>query len=157
MERWVLRNYSQELHVFHIHQTEFLITKFSGTPDQILGGGLRDVVNLPYAQNGKPGVVEVKIPFNNPIIAGEFVYHCHLVQHEDAGMMANIRVLPQRTAAEVLWDKVTRLTGLDLPPLWSEPAPSRVADLQSEICGTGEPAAVATSPAFPGPPPERAG
>jgi FtsP/CotA-like multicopper oxidase with cupredoxin domain len=56
VECWILRNYSQELHVFHIHQTEFLIAKFSGTPDQILGGGLREVVNLPYAQNGKPGV-----------------------------------------------------------------------------------------------------
>ena len=28
VERWILRNYSQELHVFHIHQTEFLIAKF---------------------------------------------------------------------------------------------------------------------------------
>ena len=95
VERWIVRNFSQELHVFHLHQTEFLITKFSGTPDQTLGGGLRDVINIPYAKNGKPGVAEVIIPFTNPIIVGEFVYHCHIVQHEDAGMMANIRVLPQ--------------------------------------------------------------
>ena len=71
--------------------------------------------------------------------------------------MANIRVLPQRTAAEVLWDKMARLTGLDLPPLWSEPAPSRVADLRGEICRSGEAATVAPSPAISGPPPERAG
>lgn len=138
VERWVVRNYSQELHVFHIHQTEFLLTKFSGSPDQTLGGGLRDVVNLPYAVKGRPGVVEVKIPFNNPIIAGEFVYHCHLVQHEDAGMMANIRVLPRQSTAELLWDKLTRLTGLDLPPLRSEPTRTRVADFGGEICSSGE-------------------
>jgi FtsP/CotA-like multicopper oxidase with cupredoxin domain len=146
VERWVLRNYSQELHVFHIHQTEFLITKFSGSPDQTLGGGLRDVVNLPYAVNGKPGVVEVKIPFTNPIVAGEFVYHCHLVQHEDAGMMANIRVLPKQTTAELLWDKLTKLTGLDLPPLRPEPPPTRVADFGGEICSSGEAPPVALTP-----------
>ena len=95
VERWIVRNFSQELHVFHLHQTEFLIKRFSGDRNQTLGGGLRDVINIPYAQNGQPGFAEIMIPFTNPIIAGEFVYHCHLVQHEDAGMMANIRVLPR--------------------------------------------------------------
>ena len=35
-------------------------------------------------------------------------------------MMANIRVLPEQTAAEMLWDKVTKLAGLDLPSLWPQ-------------------------------------
>ncbi|MGE3743883.1 MAG: multicopper oxidase family protein, partial [Geminicoccaceae bacterium] len=161
VERWVLRNYSQEYHVFHIHQTEFLITKFSGNPDQYLGGGLRDVVNLPYAVSGRPGVVEVKIPFTNPIIAGEFVYHCHLVQHEDAGMMANIRVLPKQTTAELLWDKLSKLTGLDLPPLRPDPSPARAVAFAGEICSGDQlaPIALAPVPVFPSaaPPPERAG
>jgi len=26
---------------------------------------------------------------------GDFVYHCHILGHEDSGMMATIRVLPQ--------------------------------------------------------------
>jgi hypothetical protein len=29
---------------------------------------------------------------------GDFVYHCHILDHEDAGMMAKIRVLPRRGA-----------------------------------------------------------
>jgi FtsP/CotA-like multicopper oxidase with cupredoxin domain len=136
VERWILRNFSEELHVFHIHQTEFLIKRFSGPTDETLGGGLRDVINLPYAENGRPGVVEVIIPFTNPIIAGEFVYHCHLVQHEDAGMMANILVRPRRTLAEQVWDKVTELAGLDLPGLWSRAnaASSLDAELEANIC-----------------------
>lgn len=148
VERWIVRNFSQEFHVFHLHQTEFLIKRFSGDRNQTLGGGLRDVINIPYAQNGQPGFAEILIPFTNPIIAGEFVYHCHLVQHEDAGMMANIRVLPAQTATEVLWDKVTELAGLDMPALWgeAEPAPSLVADLESEICRPEE-ATVASAPA----------
>ena len=140
VERWIVRNFSQELHVFHLHQTEFLIKRFSGDRNQTLGGGLRDVINIPYAQNGQPGFAEILIPFTNPIIAGEFVYHCHLVQHEDAGMMANIRVLPEQTATEMLWDKVTKLAGLDLPSLWPQAGatPSLVAELASEICRPDE-------------------
>ena len=37
--------------------------------------------------------VNVIIPFTNPVIVGEFVYHCHIVQHADQGMMANILVV----------------------------------------------------------------
>ncbi len=139
VEKWVVRNFSQELHVFHLHQTEFLIQRFSGDPGQTLGGGLRDVIDIPYAQNGQPGFAVILIPFTNPIIAGEFVYHCHLVQHEDAGMMANIRVLPQRTTAEMLWDKVTQLAGLDLPGLGRASAAeaSALAANEGEICRPG--------------------
>jgi suppressor of ftsI len=45
-------------------------------------------------------VVKLIIPFTNPAIASEFVYHCHIIGHEDAGMMQNIPVLPRKTAAE---------------------------------------------------------
>jgi suppressor of ftsI len=81
-------------------------------------------------------VVELIIPFTNPFIAGKFVYHCHLVQHEDAGMMANILVRPRRTLAEQVWDKVTKLAGLDLPGLWprAEAASSLDAELEDNIC-----------------------
>ncbi|HEX2526389.1 MAG TPA: multicopper oxidase family protein [Geminicoccus sp.] len=136
VERWIVRNYSQEYHVFHLHQTEFLVKQVSGDPNQTLGGGLRDVVNIPYAVNGKPGFAELIVPFTNPIIAGQFVFHCHLVQHEDQGMMANIRVLPRQTMAEQIWDKVTEFAGLDLPALWqnASAAESLDAQLEANIC-----------------------
>ena len=40
-----------------------------------------------------PGEVQVVIPFTNPRMVGKFVYHCHIVQHADQGMMANIEVV----------------------------------------------------------------
>ena len=91
VEEWTLRNVSGERHVFHIHQLDFLVTSVNGveqSPDV-----LRDVVDLPYAQNGQPGEVKVIIPFTDPIMVGRFVFHCHIVGHEDAGMMANLVVL----------------------------------------------------------------
>jgi hypothetical protein len=36
--------------------------------------------------------------FRDPNIVGTFVYHCHLLEHEDGGMMGRIRVEPARTA-----------------------------------------------------------
>jgi FtsP/CotA-like multicopper oxidase with cupredoxin domain len=90
IEEWTLLNTSGELHVFHIHQLSFLVTEVNGR--RLDPPEFRDVVNLPYAKNNIPGKVKVVIPFNNPIMVGKFVYHCHIVGHEDAGMMANIRV-----------------------------------------------------------------
>ena len=59
--------------------------------------GYQDTVSLPFATKKKgqlvPGEVKVIIPFTNPVIVGEFVYHCHIVQHADQGMMANIEVV----------------------------------------------------------------
>jgi hypothetical protein len=36
--------------------------------------------------------VKFLLKFDPPIIVGEYVYHCHIVQHEDQGMMANVLV-----------------------------------------------------------------
>ena len=91
VEEWTLRNVSGERHVFHIHQLDFLVTSVNGQP--VPPDNLNDVVDLPYAQNGVPGEVKVIIPFTDPIMVGRFVFHCHIVGHEDAGMMATLVVL----------------------------------------------------------------
>lgn len=91
VEEWTLRNVSGERHVFHIHQLDFLVTTVNGQP--VPPDSLNDVVDLPFAQNGVPGEVKVIIPFTDPIMVGRFVFHCHIVGHEDAGMMANLVVL----------------------------------------------------------------
>jgi len=94
-EEWTLRNTSKELHVFHIHQTDFQVVAINGEPQPFTG--YQDTVSLPFATKKKgqlvPGEVTVIIPFTNPVMVGEFVYHCHIVQHADQGMMANIQVV----------------------------------------------------------------
>ena len=98
VEEWTVRNVSGERHVFHIHQLDFLVESINNQDiDEI---GLRDTIDVPYQQNGVPGEVRLIIPFTNPTIVGRFVYHCHIVEHEDAGMMANLVVLgPGQTAS----------------------------------------------------------
>jgi FtsP/CotA-like multicopper oxidase with cupredoxin domain len=91
VEEWTLVNCSQELHVFHIHQLDFQVTEIDG--QAVPFTGYQDLVTLPPApDDDTPSVVKVIIPFDDPVIAGEFVYHCHIIQHEDQGMMATIFV-----------------------------------------------------------------
>ena len=92
VEEWTIENRSGEFHAFHIHQTDFLVTEINGVPQP--AQGLHDTVNLPYAVNGRPGVVKIIIPFADEHIAGRFVYHCHILEHEDGGMMQVIQVSP---------------------------------------------------------------
>ena len=57
---------------------------------------LRDTVNVPY-YNGRSLAypsVRLRMDFRDPNIVGTFVYHCHLLEHEDKGMMGSIRVEP---------------------------------------------------------------
>jgi FtsP/CotA-like multicopper oxidase with cupredoxin domain len=132
VEEWTNRNPTSERHVFHIHQSEFLVESVNGAPPDF--PGLLDTVDVPYAKDGKPGVVKVVIPFTNPRLAGTFVFHCNLSAHEDGGMMANIRVLPKPTLAEDAWNGLRRLAGLSAPAeAADESAP---AGLTGGICSS---------------------
>jgi FtsP/CotA-like multicopper oxidase with cupredoxin domain len=94
VEDWVIENRSTELHAFHIHQIHFLLLDWSGVP--VAEPFLRDTVNVPY-YNGRmlqyPSV-RLRMDFRDPNTVGTFVYHCHLLEHEDGGMMGTIRVDP---------------------------------------------------------------
>ena len=88
VEEWTIVNDTDERHTFHIHQADFLVTDING--DDQDATGLRDVIDVPFRQNGKPGSVTIVIPFRNPLMVGRFPFHCHIVEHEDGGMMANV-------------------------------------------------------------------
>lgn len=90
LEEWTIENAAEEFHVFHIHQGDFQVTEINGVPQPLVG--YQDVVNLPSATDAGPSVVKFLLKFDPPIIVGEYVYHCHIVQHEDQGMMANVLV-----------------------------------------------------------------
>lgn len=120
VEEWTIKNTSGELHVFHLHQTSFLVKEVNGVQQDY--PGLRDVINVPWQIGNTPGEVKLIIPFLNPLMVGKFVYHCHIVGHEDAGMMQNIQVLPPRSPMADAWDAIRELSGNRLPNLWAEPA-----------------------------------
>jgi suppressor of ftsI len=92
VEEWTLINTTGEWHAFHIHQLDFLVTEINGVAQA--GNSLHDTVNLPFLIGSQPGIVKVIVPFTDPNIVGKFVYHCHILEHEDGGMMQVIQVNP---------------------------------------------------------------
>jgi FtsP/CotA-like multicopper oxidase with cupredoxin domain len=93
-EEWTIRNEDDQLHNFHIHQTEFLVTAIDGASQTF--DSLYDTFSLPVAKNGRPSEITVVIPFTDPTILGRFVFHCHVVKHEDKGIMQTIEVVHHR-------------------------------------------------------------
>ena len=94
IEDWIIENRTTELHAFHIHQIHFLLLEWFGLA--VNEPFLRDTVNVPF-HDAKVGVfpsVRVRMDFRDPDTVGTFVYHCHLLEHEDGGMMGTIRVEP---------------------------------------------------------------
>jgi FtsP/CotA-like multicopper oxidase with cupredoxin domain len=93
VEDWIIENRSQEAHTFHIHQTHFITLERDGKPTT--EPYLRDSVDVPYWDGSSPyPSIKVRIDFRNPAIVGQFPYHCHILQHEDGGMMGTVQVLP---------------------------------------------------------------
>jgi suppressor of ftsI len=82
-QHWRIVNASSELHPMHIHQVHFLAYAENDKP--IADPLWLDTVNVPYG-----GSVDVIMDFTDPVIKGMSVFHCHLLNHEDKGMMAKI-------------------------------------------------------------------
>ena len=98
-EDWVIENRSNENHEFHIHQIHFLLMERNGKPVGAKQAQILDTVDLPYwSGTGPYPSIKVRMDFRGPDI-GDFVYHCHILDHEDGGMMAIIRVLPRTQGA----------------------------------------------------------
>jgi FtsP/CotA-like multicopper oxidase with cupredoxin domain len=92
VEDWIIENRSQEVHDFHIHQVHFLMLEWFGIP--INEPFLRDTINVPF-WDGKTlqyPTVRLRLDFRDPNAIGLFPFHCHLLEHEDGGMMGLIRV-----------------------------------------------------------------
>jgi FtsP/CotA-like multicopper oxidase with cupredoxin domain len=100
VEDWVVENRAEEDHIFHIHQIHFQVLEVNGVA--VTDPAVRDTVDLPYwSGTGAFPSVKVRMDFRDPNIIGTFVYHCHILQHEDAGMMGEIQVLPAGSASAV--------------------------------------------------------
>ncbi len=94
VEDWIIENRSTELHAFHIHQIHFQVVDWLDLP--VNEPFLRDTINIPFYSAAMPRfpTVRLRMDFRDPSAVGTFVYHCHLLDHEDGGMMGLIRVDP---------------------------------------------------------------
>jgi FtsP/CotA-like multicopper oxidase with cupredoxin domain len=81
VEEWIIGNDSPMDHPFHLHVWPMQVLELDG---QAVADPLwLDVVNVPTG-----GQVTVRVPFED--FGGKTVYHCHILDHEDRGMMATV-------------------------------------------------------------------
>jgi len=94
VEDWTIQNRTAEHHEFHMHQIHFLLLARNGVPVSKKDQQFYDTIQVPFWDgDGDFPSVTVRMDFRGATI-GTFVFHCHILDHEDGGMMAKIRVLP---------------------------------------------------------------
>ncbi|MDD3109969.1 MAG: multicopper oxidase domain-containing protein [Eubacteriales bacterium] len=72
------------IHSFHLHGTQFRILTRNGNLPLLNERGWKDTVALDSGER-----VRILVSFDEP---GIFMYHCHILEHEDNGMMGQIEI-----------------------------------------------------------------
>jgi FtsP/CotA-like multicopper oxidase with cupredoxin domain len=93
VEEWTFVNTSEELHPIHVHVNDAQVMSINGVAQN--SQSWIDTFPIPYATQdaqGKwiPGEVVVRTKFRQ--FVGPYVFHCHILAHEDNGMMSIINV-----------------------------------------------------------------
>ena len=83
VEEWTIINTSEMDHPFHLHVWPMQVVRIDGT--HVESSTWQDVVTVPARSS-----TVVRIRFDR--YAGRTVYHCHVLDHEDLGMMGVIQV-----------------------------------------------------------------
>jgi FtsP/CotA-like multicopper oxidase with cupredoxin domain len=89
VEKWRIRNTSDRTHYVHLHEEEWLTISRDGKRPPPWERGYEDTWKLDPGES-----VVVAARFTD--FTGDFMIHCHMLDHEDAGMMATWRVVKRR-------------------------------------------------------------
>jgi spore coat protein A len=85
-ETWIIRNGSSSSHVFHLHDVDQELVSRNGVPAKPYEL-IKESWNIAVGET-----VVLKVKFTDNV--GKFMFHCHILEHEDTGMMAQIEVVP---------------------------------------------------------------
>ena len=121
-EIWDFTNNTMVGHPVHIHDIQFNILDRNGLPPEDWETGWKDVVYVPAM--GAARVITRFDDFADPDMA--YMYHCHLLMHEDEGMMGQFLVIDPNAIAEV---------GTGTPALRVWPQPWSAGPLTVEVVG----------------------
>ena len=99
-ETWEIYNFTDDAHPIHIHEVFFQVVNRQGL-DRKTGDPIKSPRPPEPTENGfkdtvitYPGeVTRVQMTFKNE---GQFVWHCHIVEHEDNEMMRPYRIGPEQ-------------------------------------------------------------
>ncbi len=87
-EVWQIGNNSPMVHPFHIHNTQFKVLSRNGKPAKPYENGFKDTVLV--NQNETVQLLVPTGPYSDT--HSPYMYHCHILEHEDGGMMGQFVV-----------------------------------------------------------------
>ena len=88
-EIWEIANVSMMAHPFHIHNAQFRVIDRNGRTPPPLETGYKDTVIVDPREQ-----VRLLLRFEEHTDPGlPYMYHCHILEHEDAGMMGQFVVV----------------------------------------------------------------
>jgi suppressor of ftsI len=87
-EEWTVSNATGIIHPFHIHINPYQVIKINGQPYDALS--YEDTTPVPAKSDSQNGSITFRTRFLD--FTGTFVFHCHILGHEDGGMMATVQV-----------------------------------------------------------------
>lgn len=91
---WKLQNGSQYAHVMHLHHTDFLVLERNGDPPPPHENCLKETFFMdPFEQLVVAGKISAGPPGNEADYTGNYVVHCHMLDHEDHGLMSQFNVV----------------------------------------------------------------
>lgn len=89
VEIWEIRNEAEMDHPFHLHGMFFEVLDVNGVPEA--RRGWKDTVNVPQARGTAPGIVRFAVRYEG---LGMWMFHCHILEHAEGGMMGDLMVMP---------------------------------------------------------------
>lgn len=89
VEIWTLTNNSPISHPFHIHDVQFYVLDINGVPPPPHQSGRKDVILVPSGQGVVRFITQFDDFYNDTL---PYMYHCHMLTHEDDGMMGQFVV-----------------------------------------------------------------
>lgn len=90
-EVWTITNPDTRLpvpHTFHVHHTQFHVIERNGKPPSPGESGPKDTIAV------NPGAT-VRILLRFTEFTGLYVYHCHMIEHAEMGMMGQMGIGPR--------------------------------------------------------------
>jgi bilirubin oxidase len=99
IEIWSLTNQTPIAHPFHIHDVQFFILDINGVAPPAHMQGYNDVVLVPAGMGNVRFIAQFSDHTNDSI---PYMYHCHMLQHEDEGMMGQFLVTDPNAGLEAI-------------------------------------------------------
>lgn len=94
-EVWTLTNQTMMAHPFHLHGNSFYVLSVNGATPPANMRGRKDVITVPPMQGNVKIIVRFD-DFSDPEMP--YMYHCHILSHEDTGMMGQFLVISPASA-----------------------------------------------------------